>query len=224
MQWRMLGRRCPSGSMTVVGDFGQASRPGAPTGWDDVIANVPSHAGVRRVELSVNYRTPAEIMTVADRVLAAAAPGIRPGRAVRTTGIEPRFESVGASELVPVAAGAARRAVSDEGTVAVIAPARLHAEIVAELSDVGAVADTAEALDAPVAVLGASDAKGLEFDVVVVVEPAELVLPDSAGLRLLYVTLTRATQSLLVVHSQALPEALAPDGPMVTRPAVGSRA
>ncbi len=224
MQWRMLARRCPSGSMTLVGDFGQASRPGAPAGWDDVLANVPTHAGVRNVELSVNYRTPAEIMTVADRVLAAAAPGIRPGRAVRTTGIDPRFESVGADELVTVAAAAARRAAGGEGTVAVIAPPRLHAALVAELADVGAVADTAEALDAPVAVLGAPDAKGLEFDDVIVVEPAELVRADSAGLRLLYVTLTRATQQLLVVHAQALPEALTPDGPMVAQRAVGSRA
>jgi hypothetical protein len=224
MQWRLLARRCPSGSMTLVGDFGQASRPGAPPGWDDVLANLPVHAGARVIELSVNYRTPAEIMAVADRVLATAAPGITPGRAVRTTGIEPRFESVAAGDLVPVAADAARRAVRAEGTVAVIAPPSLHADLVAALADVGAVADTAEALDAPVAVLNGPDAKGLEFDVVIVVEPAELVRPDSAGLRLLYVTLTRATQELLVVHAQALPEALAPDGRSEGQHTVGSRA
>jgi len=74
----------------------------------------------------------------------------------------------------------------------------------------GAVADAAEALDAPIGVLIPTDAKGLEFDHVVVVEPARLVTPDSAGLRLLYVTLTRATRTLAVVHSEGLPEALAP--------------
>jgi DNA helicase IV len=93
--------------------------------------------------------------------------------------------------------------------VAVIAPEDLHAALVDALADVGVVADAAEALDAPVGVLVATDAKGLEFDHVVVVEPARLVTPDSAGLRLLYVTLTRATQTLTVVHAEGLPEALA---------------
>ena len=107
----------------------------------------------------------------------------------------------------------ARRAAREIGTLAVIAPRRIHGDLVAAMADVGAVADTADALDAPVAVLSATDAKGLEFDRVIVVEPAELVRPDSAGLRLLYVTLTRATQELVVVHAQALPEALAPYSP-----------
>jgi DNA helicase IV len=94
--------------------------------------------------------------------------------------------------------------------VAVIAPHDLHAALVAELADVGAVADSVEALDAPVAVLGPWDAKGLEFDDVVVVEPSRLVPADRAGLRLLYVALTRATRHLVVVHAERLPEALVP--------------
>jgi DNA helicase IV len=175
------------------------------------------------VELTVNYRTPAEIMAVADRVLAAAAPGVPAARAVRATGRAPRFEAVAGDDLVRAAAAAARRATARQGTVAVIAPAALHEQLVTELADVGAVADTADALDAPVAVLGATDAKGLEFDEVIVVEPADLVRPDPSGLRLLYVTLTRATQRLLVVHAQPLPEALAPDGEVDVQRAVGSR-
>ena len=71
-------------------------------------------------------------------------------------------------------------------------------------------ADAADALDAPVGVIGPTDAKGLEFDHVIVVEPGALVRPDPAGLRLLYVALTRATQTLDVVHAGPLPEALAP--------------
>ena len=70
MQWRMLARRCPSGSMTLVGDFGQASRPGAVAGWDDVIADLPVRVPPHRVTLTVNYRTPAEIMDVANRLAA----------------------------------------------------------------------------------------------------------------------------------------------------------
>ncbi len=206
MQWRMVARRCPHGSMTLVGDFGQASRPGAARGWDDVLSHLPGHDAPRRVTLSVNYRTPSEIMDVANRLLAVAAPDVETTRAVRSTGIAPQFRRV--DDLVAEAAGAARRAVAGEGTVAVIAPDDLHAPITAALADVGAVADSPEALDAPVGVLGPSAAKGLEFDHVVVVEPARLVAPDRSGLRLLYVTLTRATQTLEVIHRAPLPEAL----------------
>jgi len=210
MQWRMLARRCPSGSMTVVGDFGQASRPGAASSWDEVLALLPDRSPASVVTLTVNYRTPAEIMDVAHRVLAAAAPGIEPTRAVRRTGRRPRVESFAPDQLVAGAARAARALREDgPGTVAVVAPPDLHQALVAELVDLGAVAGTAEALDAPVAVLGPFDAKGLEFDGVVVVEPARLVEPDAPGLRLLYVTLTRATRDLVVVHAAPLPEALA---------------
>jgi DNA helicase IV len=207
MQWRMLARRGPTGSMTVVGDFGQASRPGAARGWDDVLELLPSHDAPRQVTLSVNYRTPAEIMDLANRLLSVAAPGVEPTESVRRTGFPPQFTRV--DDLVAGAADAARRAVRQGGTVAVIAPLELHGGIAASLADLGAVADAAEALDAPIGVLVPTDAKGLEFDHVIVVEPARLVTPDPAGLRLLYVTLTRATRTLAVVHSEGLPEALA---------------
>jgi DNA helicase IV len=206
MQWRMLARRCPTGSCTLVGDFGQASRPGAAAGWDDVLSHLPTHDAPRRVDLTVNYRTPAEIMGLANRLLAAAAPDIPPTRSVRTTGVEPEFVRV--DDPVATAAARARHLATRRGTTAVIAPAARHGALTHALRDVGAVADTPDALDAPIGVFDAMDAKGLEFDHVVVVEPAELVAPDRAGLRLLYVTLTRATQDLTVVHSRALPEAL----------------
>jgi DNA helicase IV len=206
MQWRMVARRAPNGSLTLVGDFGQASKPGAARGWDEVLAQLPTHDAPRHVTLTVNYRTPAEIMDVANRLLAVAAPDVEPTRAVRATGTQPAF--VRTDDLVGAASDAARAAVAASGTVAVIAPAPLHERITEALRDVGAVADSPDALDAPVGVLEAGAAKGLEFDRVVVVEPADLVAPDRAGLRLLYVTLTRATQELTVVHSAPLPEAL----------------
>jgi DNA helicase IV len=208
MQWRMLARRCPSGSMTIVGDFGQASRPGAAKDWDEVLALLPSHDAPRRVTLTVNYRTPAEIMDLANRLLSVAAAGVEPTQSVRRTGRPPSFTRV--DDVVGAAADAARAAVAEGGTVAVIAPEALHGVLVSELEDLGAVADAAEALDAPVGVLLPTDAKGLEFDHVVVDEPVQRVRPDSAGLRLLFVTLTRATRSFSVVHSDGLPEALAP--------------
>lgn len=213
MQWRMLARRCPSGSMTLVGDFGQASRPGSASGWSDVLAIVPTHAGERNVELHVNYRTPAEIMDVAARVLAVAAPGVAPSDSVRSTGVPPTFLRVAEADLVAEAAACARAVVGLPGTTAVIAAPALHRALVAALADVGAASGSVESLDAPVVVLGPVEAKGLEFDQVVVVEPADLVTPDQRGLRLLYVTLTRATQALQVVHARPLPEALVVSSP-----------
>jgi DNA helicase IV len=210
MQWRMLARRCPSGSMTLVGDPGQASRPGAVASWDAVLAQLPTHNPPRFVTLTINYRTPAEVMDVASRLLAVAAPTVEPSQAVRRTGEQPHFVAAQEHDLVAVAAEHARRAVALTGTVAVIAPDAMHDALVAALADIGARADTADALDAPIAVLDATSAKGLEFDHVVVLEPSRLVTADRAGLRLLYVTITRTTKTLTVVHAQALPEGLAP--------------
>lgn len=206
MQWRMLARRCPSGSCTLVGDFGQASRPGAASGWDDVLSHLATHDRPRRVDLTVNYRTPAEIMDLANRLLAVAAPDIPPTRSVRATGEQPRFRRV--DDVVAAAAVTAREFSTRRGTTAVIAPDEFQDAIVDALRDVGAVANGPDALDARIGVFDALDAKGLEFDHVVVVEPARLVPADRAGLRTLYVTLTRATQTLEVVHSDPLPEAL----------------
>jgi len=208
MQWRLLARRCPSGSMTIVGDFGQASRPGALHGWDEVLAQLPDRVEPRLVTLTVNYRTPAEIMEVAERVLVATSTPMTPNRSVRRTGAAPRFVRVDADRFVDTLADEARRAVGAGGTVAVVAPVARHAELVGALADLGAASGTGDALDTPVAVLSAADAKGLEFDHVIVAEPARLVAPDPAGLRLLYVALTRATRTLTVVHSEPLPDAL----------------
>jgi DNA helicase IV len=208
MQWRMLARRCPSGSMTLVGDPGQASRPAAVADWDAILALLPQHTPPRFATLSVNYRTPVEIMEVANRLLSAASPTVEPSRSVRSTGEWPRFVAVAAGEVVDRAAAVAGQKSARGGKVALIAPLAMHAALVERLASVGASDDAAVALDSPIAVLDATDAKGLEFDHVVVVEPAELVNTDRAGLRLLYVTITRATKTLTVVHAQPLPEAL----------------
>lgn len=219
MQWRMLARRCPSGSMTLVGDPGQASKPGALASWDAVLRQLPTTIPPRFVTLSVNYRTPAEVMDLAARLLAVAAPTVEPSQSVRATGEHPRFVAAGPDGVVAAAAASARSAIERGGTVAVIAAAELHGALVAALAAHGAVAGTADALDAPIAVLDATSAKGLEFDHVVVVEPSTLVPADPAGLRLLYVTITRATKSLAIVHARPLPEGLAPPVPAPPSPA-----
>ncbi|MDQ1509802.1 MAG: hypothetical protein QOG50_1646 [Actinomycetota bacterium] len=209
MQWRMLARRCPSGSMTLVGDPGQASRPGALASWSDVLEHVPQHAPVRFVTLTINYRTPSEVMEVASRLLAVAAPTVESSRSVRSTGEYPLFVATAPDRLVEETTEHARAALARTGTLAVIAPAALHAEIIAGLAGVDASTDATDALDAAVAVLEPAEAKGLEFDHVVVVEPAQLVTADRAGMRLLYVSITRTTKTLTVVHAEPLPEGLA---------------
>jgi hypothetical protein len=211
MQWRMLARRVPSGSMTLVGDPGQASQPGALASWDDVLGHLPLRVAPQFVTLSVNYRTPTEVMDIAAKLLAVAAPTVEPSRSVRSTGEHPRFVATTPDSLVAETIASVRRVRARSGTIAVIAPRDLHAPLESALRDLGAVADAADALDAPIAILDATAAKGLEFDHVVVVEPSRLVTADRAGLRLLYVTITRTTKSLLVVHSESLPEGLAPD-------------
>jgi DNA helicase IV len=149
-------------------------------------------------------------MDVASRLLAVAAPTVEPSRSVRSTGEFPRFVGTARGDLIATTAEETRAALSKTGAVAVIAPPALHEAIVASLSDVGAVSTSADALDAPIAVLDPTSAKGLEFDHVIVVEPSMLVNADRAGLRLLYVTITRTTKTLTVVHAQALPEGLTP--------------
>lgn len=208
MQWRMLARRCPSGSFTIVGDLGQASQPGSAATWQTVLAQLPQPEAPRLVDLTVNYRTPAEVMEVAARLLEASTPGVAPSRSVRSTGEAPHRVATTPSELVATAADAAVTHLARGGKVAVIAAPSRHAALLAVLGPHGAVADTADALDAPIAILDPVAAKGLEFDHVVVVEPDELVTDDAQGLRLLYVTITRATQALTIVHTGALHPAL----------------
>ncbi|HEX2042070.1 MAG TPA: UvrD-helicase domain-containing protein [Acidimicrobiales bacterium] len=214
MQWRMLARRCPSGSMTIVGDLGQATGVWAPGSWDEVVAHLPRRRDPRVVHLTVNYRTPAEVMEVAARILAEAAPELTPPVPVRRSGVGPVFSRVDADDLVAEAASAVRDEIEHvaPGKVGVVAPAALLGPLAASVGPGLAAAGTdAAVLDAPAAVLALGTAKGLEFDSVVVVEPAAVVAESPQGLRALYVAVTRTTQRLRVVHAQELPAALAPD-------------
>ncbi|MGH9154431.1 MAG: HelD family protein [Acidimicrobiales bacterium] len=212
MELRMLARRSLSGSMTVVGDIAQATGPLAPDGWADVITHLPQPRPARVVELSVNYRTPGQIMALAARVLAEAAPSLRPPRSVRSTGEAPVLRAVPAGGIVAAAVAVARAelADADEGTVAVIATpatARAIAEAVVDAGLVGGRVETA-GLEGRLTVIPPAMVKGLEFDSVVVVEPADLVAGSPQGLRALYVALTRATRRVTLLHEHLLPAAL----------------
>ncbi|HVW33911.1 MAG TPA: ATP-binding domain-containing protein, partial [Acidimicrobiia bacterium] len=208
MAWRVLFRRCPSRSMTVVGDLAQTGAPWGPATWAEVFDR---HAASRwrRAELTVNYRTPSEIMEVATAVLASAAPGVVPPRSMREEGVAPWAVACAPGEVVTAVADAVRRelAAIGDGRVAVIAPAgetdKLASGLEEALPEV-AVGDRSSPLDGMVAVLGVAETKGLEFDGVIVVEPAAITRESDRGFSDLYVALTRATRRLGVVHSEAL--------------------
>jgi DNA helicase IV len=214
MQWRLLARRCPSGSMTIVGDLGQASGHWAPTSWQEIVDLVPAPRA-RIVELTVNYRTPHEVMEVAARVLADARPDLTPARSVRDAGVRPTALAVTAGSLVPgaVDVASAEASAAGEGKVAVIAPVALVADLRAAVwahPELGAAGD--DVLEAPVSVLTLDEVKGLEFDGVVVVEPQAIADEHPHGLGALYVALTRTTTRLAVVHARPLPASMAAIG------------
>ncbi|MDP9071080.1 MAG: AAA family ATPase [Actinomycetota bacterium] len=217
MQLRMLARRSLSGSMTVVGDVAQATGQRAPSGWGEITAHLPDRRPARMAELSVNYRTPAEIMDVAARVLAEAAPHLRPPRSVRSGEPPPAMVATGPETLVAEVVERARRelAAVDGGTVALIAAPSMTDALAAGL-DRGRLpfGDAHRSgLDAHLTLLSVALVKGLEFDAVVVVEPARVVAEAAQGLRALYVALTRATRRLTVVHAEPLPPVLGDASP-----------
>jgi DNA helicase IV len=183
MDWRALMRRCPGRSFTVVGDLAQRRSAAGATSWDAMLEPyVPGRWAYR--SLSVNYRTPAEIMTVAAALLAEFAPGVAPPESVRACGVEPWSSRVTDDEL----SGAIEEFVSDEatreGTSVVIGPPGVPGTV------------------------PASQTKGLEFDAVLVVEPERIIASGPRGTAELYVALTRATQRLGILHVGPLPGAL----------------
>jgi DNA helicase IV len=203
MAWRVLMRRCPSRSMTVVGDLAQTGNRAGAGSWADVLG--PYVADRWRLEqLTINYRNPAEIAQLADRVLAAIDVDIAPPRSVRHTGVSPR--RVAARALAGTLPGvvADEAAAVGNGRVAVLGPA-------AQLAQLRALVPAASSadLDAPVTVLTVAQAKGLEFDAVVLVNPAAIVAESPRGLNDLYVALTRTTNRLTILYPDALPDVLA---------------
>ncbi|MFD9499077.1 HelD family protein [Streptomyces sp. NPDC060035] len=192
MQWRMVGRRGRHATWTIVGDAAQSSWSDpdeASAARDEALGNRPR----RRFTLTVNYRNPAEIAELAAKVLALAMPGMKSPVAVRSTGVKPRFETVRDGDLAEVVREEARRLLAEvDGTVGVVVAMDRRAEARAWLAELGE----------RVVALGSLEAKGLEYDATVVVSPAEIADESPAGLRVLYVALTRATQQLTVISGE----------------------
>ncbi|MDI2132721.1 HelD family protein [Yinghuangia seranimata] len=199
MAWRLLMRRSPTRSMTLVGDPAQTSEPGGCGSWERILTPFVEDRW-ELTRLGVNYRTPAEIMTVAAAVMRAADPGFVPPESVRATGTAPWARATAADELPDTVAAAVAQERDTTRRLAVIAPPRLLDALAKSLPD--AESGVAPDLTRPVVLLSPKQAKGLEFDAVIVVEPADLSLHD------LYVALTRPTQRLGVVHAGPLPRGL----------------
>ena len=181
MDWRVLMRRCPSRSFTVVGDLAQRRSVAGATSWDAMLEPYVPGRWVYR-SLSVNYRTPAEIMTVAAALLADFAPGVLPPESVRACGVQPWSPAGhrGRTATLP-SRNSSQDEAGREGTSVVIGPPGVPGTV------------------------PASETKGLEFDAVLVVAPERIIADGPRGAAELYVALTRATQRLGVLHQDPLP-------------------
>jgi DNA helicase IV len=191
MQWRVLIRRCPSRSMTVVGDIAQTGSPAGARSWAEMLERYLADRW-RLAELTVNYRTPAEIMRVAARMLATAGVATSPITSARSVDSALTVQRLtGPAELAGLAAGQ----LAAGGQLAVIGTAA------------GALRNQLPGSDRLV-LLSPAEAKGLEFDRVLLVEPADILAASRRGLSDLYVAMTRATQRLHIVHAKPLPAVL----------------
>ena len=198
MQLLAISRRAVDGSLTILGDVAQATGPVVYRRWQELQPYLPDEAEMEIEELRHAYRVPAEIMDFALPLLDRIAPEVEPPLAYRKGGDPPRLVHVGEEELLAAALREAAALAELDGLLAVIVPRSFagtlpQGELFDELS---------------VPVLTPRQAKGLEFDHVVVVEPAAVADDGDRGLRELYVALTRPTKTLVVVHARPLPDGL----------------
>jgi len=190
----------------VLGDLAQGTTPWAAPSWESLLSNL-GKPGTSVRELSVGYRVPRQILDYASSLLAVIAPELRPASSLRADAGALDVVQVRASALGAEVAAAAARACARPGSVAVIAADPQVASLAAALDTAG-VAYGPPGSDARLTLVPVTLAKGLEFDHVIVVEPARIAGAEARGLQRLYVALTRAVSRLTVLHAEPLPEAL----------------
>jgi DNA helicase IV len=210
MQLLSIARRSRNGWMTVLGDLAQATSPAALGSWNEVAdhlyrADVPANLA----ELRLGYRLPTEVHEVAMRLLRQIAPGLATPEAVRPSG-NPVLVDLAELGEVPPAIVSRVRSLLGTGLIGIITPEEVRDSVTTALDKEGLFwAPELQAATAPIVVMSAERAKGLEFDNVVVVEPADIIADHGEnGMRALFVALTRCTQRLAIVHAQPLPRVL----------------
>ena len=210
MDLRVLTRRSLAGSMTIVGDIAQSTGAWAHNDWNEVLEHLPDRRPPRLTELTVGYRIPAPLMTLATRVLREAAPMITPPVAVRQEGAPPALIRVASlnRDLAEVALGELRAV--EQGNIAVVCPAALVGEVCEALdaADIPYGRATRRGFEQQLTVVAVGFVKGLEVDSAIVVEPQQIIDEEMQGLRALYVALTRATKRITVVYTDDLPSML----------------
>jgi DNA helicase IV len=209
MECRAIGRRCSTGAATVLGDLAQGTTPWATSSWADLLGHLGQPGAELRV-LGTGYRVPRQILDYASRLLRRIAPELVPAASLREDPGALQIVSVTPERLAGTLAGVCADARTVPGSVAVIAAD----DQVPELSRVLAGRDVPHTLldgagaSGPLSLVPVTLAKGLEFDHVIVVEPAAIARAEARGLQRLYVALTRAVSRLTVVHAEPLPELL----------------
>ena len=210
MQFRMVARRAPSGSVTVLGDLAQATGPWTYADWGEVRAHLPTAAPTEHDELTLGYRAPGRVLDFASRLLPRGRPGRQPDVVHPSRSHRPAGTAVGAERAAsPLPWPRPQALPADHALVAVIAPEDScppSAKLARAQPRSGLL--ERDAMSRPVTIVPAPAAKGLEFDAVVVVEPAAIAGRRRRGLRLLYVAMTRPIQHLSIVHARPLPEPL----------------
>ncbi len=206
MECRALGRRCSTGAATVLGDLAQGTTPWAAPSWESLLANLGKpETDVR--ELSVGYRVPRQILDYASTLLAAIAPELRPASSLRADPGALDLTRVPAAALGQALVTACRQARSWPGSVGVIA-ADPQVPALGRALEAAGLEYGAPGADSALTLVPVTLAKGLEYDHVVVVEPARIAGAEARGLQRLYVALTRAVSRLTVLYSEPLPDPL----------------
>jgi len=213
MECRAIGRRCATGSATVLGDLAQGTTPWATASLAELLAHLGKPEADLRV-LETGYRVPRQILDFASRLLDSIAPGLGAARSVRQEAGALEVRQVSPDGLADALVAACRDALSRPGSAAVIAADEQLPELAAPLAAAGLPhgvlggPDGGSLADEQLALVPVSLAKGLEFDEVIVVEPGRIAAAELRGLHRLYVALTRAVSRLTVLHAEPLPEAL----------------
>jgi DNA helicase IV len=203
MQLRAVRRRSRNGSMTVVGDLAQSTGASARDSWDDVQAGLLQEFPASVEELKLGYRVPAQIFEFAARLLPLAAPAVTPPTVIRVGPSDPQLVESEHESLADAAVAAAREYAGRGLFVGIVCPDSVREEVedVLRVADVQWSDTSSGSLGKSINVSRPVDAKGLEFDAVVVVDPESVVSESERGHRMLYIALTRTTRYLTVVHT-----------------------